>query len=164
SLQRHDVLPLSLTTMRGPLRAYLTPPNVSPWMMKRWMKRDAMTSGRMASTTPAETLAICTPFEVWSAASETGIVAVCGPLSTSANRNSFHDRMKPSTPAAAMPGSDTGTTMRQIALQAVAPSVLAAHSMSTGSPSKTLIRLQVRYCRCNADYMWTMSSSDTVSS
>src|SRR3546814_2037350 len=47
---------------------------------------------------------------------------VWGPLNTSANKNSFQLRMKPSRPAARIPGAATGTATRMKACQRVAPS------------------------------------------
>ena len=114
------------------------------------MNREEISNGATARTTPAEISAISTPFCDCNPARATGIVAVVGPVRINANRNSFQARMKPNTPAAARPGSEIGKTMRQKALQTVAPSVMAAHSSSTGTPSKKPIMIQVRNGRLMA--------------
>src|SRR5215208_3004013 len=64
------------------------------------------------------------------------VIAASVCVSTSANRNSFHETIKQNTAVAASPGVTSGNTTRTSAPKRESPSTSAASSRSRGSSAK----------------------------
>jgi len=80
----------------------------------------------------------------------TGTVRVSRPVSSSANRNSFHVRIRPNTAVAAMPPFTCGRQILKKTRHSELPSMRAASSTSRGSSSKKLFIIHIVKGRLNA--------------
>src|SRR3569833_2487397 len=104
-------------------------------MIFRWKISTRTTSGAVTSTEAA----MIEPHEITCSelpenrAIATGTVrAALLEVKVSANRYSFHAAMKASSPVVTRAGHSSGRTTRQMKIQGVAPSTIAASSISTG--------------------------------
>src|SRR5215207_9903900 len=130
-------------------RGHLTAPKVRPRTRNRWITQVNATIGAIIVTTAAQIAPIWSPCDDISPASATGSVFELRPVNTRAKRNSFQERTKAKTPAASIPGSESGTMMRQKAPRRPLPSTNAASSNSRGIPWKKPIRIQTTNGRLN---------------
>ena len=73
----------------------------------------------------------------------TGRVTASFLVRMSAYRKSFHEKMKQKIPATNTPGMVTGSTMSRMTRRRVAPSVIAASSISTGMVSMNPFSIQI---------------------
>ena len=88
------------------------------------------------------------PPMVWAIA--TGTVRVPTPVRRSANRNSFHVRIRPKTAVAASPARTCGRATRENTRVSELPSTRAASSTSPDSSSKKLFIIQIAKGRLKA--------------
>src|SRR6185369_14143067 len=80
------------------------------------------------------------------------VIAASVCVSTSANRNSFHEMIKQNTAVAASPGATSGSTTRQSAPRRESPSTSAASSRSRGKSAKKPRIIQTTNGKLNAVY------------
>lgn len=90
--------------------------------------------------TPAQSVPVIPSWKPWS---QTGSVTLPPEERiTRARVNSFQDTRKPKTPVATRPGPSRGKVTRKKAPTFVQPSIMAASSRSTGTPSTNPFSIQ----------------------
>jgi len=123
---------------------YFRAPRDRPLIKWRLMNGSRKNTGKIAQIAAAESNAISTPRWVWKDDRPTGRVLAWLPPNMSANKNSFQLRIKERSPAASIPGAAIGNVTYSIACMRVAPSIRAACSRKTISPSKKDTSSQAR--------------------
>ena len=125
------------------LKSYpLTPPSVRPLIIYLCTKRVKIKIGIVAITQTAEICPNLHDSVLLKAAISSGKVLAASRVSTRANRNSFHAKMKQRMAVAIIPGAARGMIILNKAPNLVDPSIIADSSISVGISWKKLLNIQ----------------------